>query len=146
MRRIVQGQSMVEMALIIPLLVVFTMAIIDFGYYVFTYAELENATRRASEFASKAAPNNAACREIARADAVKNFVLSDPTISFSFSYPNGRQTDRPVVVGLSYTGRFMTPVARGAFGPTFSFTFESRRTILSTAPLLDANNNTISCS
>lgn len=143
------GQSMVELALILPLLLAISMGIIDGGYYIASYSELENAARRASEIASKAAPNNTACINIARSEAIKSVFLSDTApakLVFSFTYPSGRAVERPAVVNLSYTGTFITPIARGLFGSTFSFNFSSRRTILSTAPLFDTSNNPVSCS
>ena len=56
MKRLVRGQSMVELALLLPFLVLFTLGTIELGYYVYTYSELENATRRASEAAAKTPP------------------------------------------------------------------------------------------
>jgi Flp pilus assembly protein TadG len=143
------GQSLVEFALIAPLLILITMGIIDGGYYIYSYSELENATRRASEIAAKAAPNNSACIAFARSEALKSVFLSDTAparLPLSFSYPSGRAVNQPAVVSVSYTGAYLTPIARGLFGPTFSFSFSSRRTILSTAPIFDANNNPVSCS
>lgn len=56
MKRRVHGQSMVELALILPFLVLITIGTMELGYYIYTYSELENATRRASETAAKTPP------------------------------------------------------------------------------------------
>lgn len=56
MKRRARGQSIVELALLLPFLVLFTLGTMELGYYVFTYSEMENATRRASEAASKTPP------------------------------------------------------------------------------------------
>ncbi len=56
MKRLVRGQSIVELALLLPFLVLLTLGTIELGYYVYTYSELENATRRASEAAAKTPP------------------------------------------------------------------------------------------
>ncbi len=56
MRRRIPGQSMVEMALVLPFLLFIVLGIIEIAYYIYTYTELENATRRASERASKTPP------------------------------------------------------------------------------------------
>lgn len=149
MRYRIRGQSLVEFALVVPLLVVIVMGIIDFGYYIYTYSELENATRRASEFASKTAlnPSNTTCTTMVTDDARKSFILTNPSsLTLNFSYPSGRQLNRPVIVRATYTGTFFTPVARSMFGNTFSFDFSSRRTILSLNPVLDTGNNPVSCS
>ena len=149
MKRRVRGQSLVEMALVLPFLVLFTIGTAELSYYIYSYSELENATRRASEIAAKAAPNNAACIAFARGESLKSVFLSDTNPSrlpLSFSYPSGRAVNQPAVVSVSYTGAYLTPIARGLLGNTFSFSFSSRRTILSTAPIFDANNNPVSCS
>ena len=56
MKRLVRGQSIVELALILPFLVLITIGTMELGYYIYTYSELENATRRASEWASETPP------------------------------------------------------------------------------------------
>src|SRR5688500_15547073 len=56
MKRRARGQSIVELALILPFLVLITVGTMELGYYVYTYSEMENATRRASEAASKTPP------------------------------------------------------------------------------------------
>lgn len=56
MKRFVRGQSIVELALILPFLVLITIGTMELGYYIYTYSELENATRRASEWASETPP------------------------------------------------------------------------------------------
>ncbi len=56
MRRRSHGQSIVELALILPFLVMITFGTMELGYYIFTYSELENATRRASEAGAKTPP------------------------------------------------------------------------------------------
>ena len=50
------GRSMVEMALILPFLLMVVLGVIELSYYIYTYSELENGTRRASERASKTPP------------------------------------------------------------------------------------------
>lgn len=40
-----RGQAMVELALVIPMLVVLIMAIMEFGYYMFVMVSVNNATR-----------------------------------------------------------------------------------------------------
>src|SRR3712207_3920213 len=54
-----RGQSMVELALLLPAFVVLIFGIIDFGWYVYHYSALENAARRGSEQAIKEPPRAA---------------------------------------------------------------------------------------
>ncbi len=51
-----RGQSLVEMALLLPLLLVVLFGIIDLGYIVYSYATLRQAAREAAEVASVAPP------------------------------------------------------------------------------------------
>lgn len=60
-----RGQSIVEMALILPFLLLITVGTMELGYYIYTYSELENATRRAAEWASTTPPFTAqACDDV----------------------------------------------------------------------------------
>lgn len=56
MRNKVEGQSMVEMALLMPLLLIFLFAIIEFGYYIYGYATVYQSARNAAEVAANAPP------------------------------------------------------------------------------------------
>jgi hypothetical protein len=56
MRRKRKGQSLVEMALLLPFMFFLLFAIIDLGWYVFNYATIYNAARRGSEKASQLPP------------------------------------------------------------------------------------------
>lgn len=56
MQRKRRGQSLVEMALLLPLLLVVLFGIIDLGYIVYSYATLRQASREAAEVASVAPP------------------------------------------------------------------------------------------
>jgi hypothetical protein len=55
MRRNV-GQSLVEMALLLPLMVVLLFGIIDMGWYVYGYASIYQAVRNGSEAAASLPP------------------------------------------------------------------------------------------
>ena len=56
MRRKRKGQSLVEMALLLPFMLFLLFAIIDLGWYVFNYATVYNAARRGAEKASQLPP------------------------------------------------------------------------------------------
>jgi hypothetical protein len=56
MRRKTRGQSLVEMAFILPLLLLIIFGIIDFGYYIYSYATVYQAARNAAEVAAGAPP------------------------------------------------------------------------------------------
>lgn len=140
-----RGQSLVEMAMVLPFLVLIVMGTIEFGNYIYTYSELENATQRASEFASKTPPLNAddpnntndKCVQLALADAKSDIFLSNKAnVTMTFSFPGStpaRQVGKQIQVSTSYPVAFLTPIGQRLFGNT-TFQFTSRRTITSIDP------------
>lgn len=56
MKRKSRGQTLVEFAMIFPVLMVLLFAGIDFGYYIFGWSEVQFAARRGAEQASKMQP------------------------------------------------------------------------------------------
>lgn len=145
MKRRVRGQSLVEMALILPFLVLFTIGTIELGYYVYTYSELENATRRASEQASKSPPldpananaSSDACTDLAKDAALESIFLSDLTKSnITISYVGGAAVravgSGQIQVDTTYTINWLTPIGKRFFSNASTFKFTSRRTIVST--------------
>jgi Flp pilus assembly protein TadG len=56
MRRKTRGQSIVEMAMVLPFLLFLAFAIIDMGWYVYGYGTIYNAARRGAEKASQLPP------------------------------------------------------------------------------------------
>jgi Flp pilus assembly protein TadG len=144
MRRRNNGQSMVEMALMLPFLVLITMGIIEMGYYIYTYSALENATRRASEYAARTPPHSPGsasdkCAQLAEDQAIEDAFLTDldrSDISFAFVDSGGRKVGDRIEVTIDYDGQFLTPIGRRFFGSVMQFEFTSRRTITSTSPPL----------
>jgi Flp pilus assembly protein TadG len=142
MTRRTHGQSIVEMALVLPFLVLVIFGIIELGYYVYIHSELENATRRASERASKTPPFVAndpddQCLQLIIGEALSGVTLSNLTSqNFSVTFVNNmpRSPGNEIQVDLSYTGQFLTPIGQRFFGNTLNFAFTSRRTIISITP------------
>jgi Flp pilus assembly protein TadG len=56
MRRSRRGQTLVEFALIFPILLMFILGIVDVSYLVFNWSEVQFAARRGAEQASKLPP------------------------------------------------------------------------------------------
>lgn len=151
MKRRVRGQSLVEMALVLPFLVLFSIGTIELSYYVYSYSELENATRRASEWASKTPPldpsnpNSASdqCLVLIKQHAIDGVFLSKLTpanITISFPGVGKREVGAQVQANIQYTGQWLSPIGRRFFGNTLRFSFTSIRTITDTdpPPTLDA--------
>jgi hypothetical protein len=80
MRRRKRGQSLVEMALLLPLLLALLFGIIDLSYYIWGYVTIFNAARNASEEASKVPPYpETLAQAVASGDPA--FYTTDPCMS-----------------------------------------------------------------
>ena len=145
------GQSMVEMALILPFLLFLTLGIIDMGWYIFGYATIYQAARNGAEKAAEIPPfttrisplqRNDICVSTiidATLDGTPNLFFSDLTSGangnvFTISYPNGgkRALGEPLQIDISYQLRPLTPFWRFVtFGNkgTMTVTTATRRTI-----------------
>ncbi|MBV9792242.1 MAG: pilus assembly protein [Chloroflexi bacterium] len=142
MKRFAKGQSIVELALILPFLIMITIGTMELGYYVYTYSELENATRIASERASKTPPftmnsgddsSSDKCGVLIKEAAtdgvtISNLTYDDITISFP---ENARARGKQVEVRIEYQGEWLSPVGERIFGQFLTFNFASRRPIVS---------------
>lgn len=142
MKRFAKGQSIVELALILPFLIAITIGTMELGYYVYTYSELENATRIASERASKTPPFTMNSGDDSSSDKcgvlIKEAATDGVTISnlsyddITISFPDGvRQRGKQVEVRIEYQGEWLSPIGERFFGSFLTFDFTSRRTIVS---------------
>jgi hypothetical protein len=141
-----RGQSMVEMALIMPLFVLLSMGIIEFGWYVYSYSELSNAIRRGSEYASKSPPTTISSRDDQTTDVCAKHIkqkIDDYTFTHDVPwedvrivYPDKdlREIGVQLEVSLTYSGPWLTPLGNYLFDNQMPLRFSSRRTILNTAP------------
>lgn len=59
MKRKSRGQTLVEFALVFPIMMVFFFGIIDMAYYVYSWAEVQFAARRGAEEATQRQPREA---------------------------------------------------------------------------------------
>jgi hypothetical protein len=140
-----RGQSMVEMALIMPLFFLLVLGIVEFSWYVYTYSELDNAVRRGSEWASKSPPYTPNSRDDNSTDLcarlIKDEVL-EGVFMHDLTYNNVtivlvkplREIGVPIEVRVNYSGPWLTPLGNYLFKDGMSFNFRSRRTIVNTAP------------
>src|SRR5262245_10697202 len=102
MRRRTTGQSLVEMALMLPILILVLFGIIDLGYYIYGYGTIYMAARNGTEKASQLAPykstispalNTAEPCVSAIVTAIKKGAVLFPDIdqSIQISYPDNDQ-------------------------------------------------------
>jgi len=132
MQKRTDGQSMVEMALLLPVLVLIIFGIIDLSYYIFGYSTMYQAVRNGAEkaadippYPSKVGPLNP---NMDRTDICVTNILSetqriavrfpdlttDPNNSIRISYPTGstHSLGQPIEVAIVYKLKPLTPLWR----------------------------------
>jgi Flp pilus assembly protein TadG len=144
------GQSMVEMALILPFLLFLTLGIIDMGWYIFGYATIYQAARNGAEKAAEIPPYSNKLSPLQKNDICVSTIINatlagTPEIFFSdlaagtggstfaISYPTGKRAlSEPLQIDISYKLQPLTPFWRFVtFGNqgTMTVTTATRRSI-----------------
>jgi Flp pilus assembly protein TadG len=107
------GQSLVEFALIVPLLVLLLFGIVDFGRIFHAYLTIDHAGREAARAAS-IGKDDTQVKSTAVTDAVGIGLTSDRVVIS----PNGtRVSGNDVSVTITYPITFLTPVIGSIVGP-----------------------------
>ncbi len=145
---------MVEMALLLPVLIAIMFGIMDFSYYVFVYATVENAARRGGEKAATLPPSPAQalaahdnCTIAVGTEVTANILpLNINKFTVAISYPDATTNVSPgiypttptqtigtvIQVKVTYTGQWLTPIGplyRPGGNGTFTRISISRRSI-----------------
>lgn len=101
-----KGQSMVEFALILPVLLLIVIGIIEFGFMFSDYLSLTNASRETVRFVSLGGSNTQAierAKEVAvNLDPLKMNISFDPV-------SEARERGDTVKVKITYEYEFITP-------------------------------------
>lgn len=113
-RHIAKGQSLVEFALVIPILLLVIFGLFDLGYAVFIKNMISNAAREGARTGIIITKTDADIRARVNA-AAPGLNLSTAQIAITPS-PNNRKFDEPITVTVSYTYSPMTPVLGGITG------------------------------
>jgi hypothetical protein len=113
-RHIAKGQSLVEFALVIPILLLVIFGLFDLGYAVFIKNMLSNAAREGARTGIIITKTDADIRARVRA-AAPGLNLPDPQIPID-PHPNNRKFDEPITVTVTYTYTPFTPVIGGITG------------------------------
>lgn len=125
-----KGQSMVEMALLLPFIVMIIFGIIDMGWYIFGYATVYQAARNGAEKAAEIPPFPNRVNPLDRTDNCVATILDatragTPEVmftdiasgnngnTFALSYPSGkRQLGEPIQIDMVYNIQPLTPFWR----------------------------------
>ena len=112
-----KGQSMVEFALVIPVLLLIVIGIIEFGFMFSSYLTLTNASREAVRYISLGGDDVGA---ILRANNVA--VNTDPNRMVVTISPTSSNRDRgdSVTVEINYDYDFLTPFMDVLLGNNFN--------------------------
>lgn len=100
-----KGQSLVEFALVIPILIMLLFGIIDFGRVFHAYLTIDHAGREAARAASVGEKNVGKIREIAVKQAT-SIGLSEGDVSVPGGVPS---SGNDVTVRISHSVPFITP-------------------------------------
>lgn len=119
-----KGQSVVEFALVLPILILLLLAIMEGGRIFAGYVELQNAARDATRYASINVKNKTAPSAI-KTYAEDRLTLLDPTkLAFSIKSPTWSGTeyssDKVVEIELSYPLEITTPIISNITGSPFN--------------------------
>src|SRR5437762_7539795 len=113
-RQRTRGQSMVEFALIVPLLFLFILGIIEMGYALFVYTSVQNAAREGARAAAvrpcPTSSDTAAIEQltVSRMPALVNTSAIAPVISYSD--PSMADFGTTVTVTLNYSFPLLDPL------------------------------------
>jgi Flp pilus assembly protein TadG len=124
------GQSMVEMALLLPFLLFVIFGIIDMGWYIYGYSTVYQAARNGTQKASEIPPAlNDVSPALNRSDICVTNVLSstqsgaiffsdmttgtNPNNTIAISYPTGKRgLGEPIQIDITYQIQPLTPLWR----------------------------------
>jgi Flp pilus assembly protein TadG len=122
-----RGSTLVEAALITPLLLLLTFSIVDFGALLYIYLSLESGVSQATRYAITGAQSPGLTREqsimAAMRQATPTMTLDDGAFSFSHMRPNTSTWVQGSAGGaddigrltVTYTWNIMTPLIRPFF-------------------------------
>lgn len=103
-----RGQSMVELALIMPLVLVLLFAIVDFGRAYSAWVTITNAAREGARYAITDPTNTNAITN--RTLSTAGSYGSDGNLGVSVSCPSGCVSGKSVVVQTTYNLSLITPL------------------------------------
>ena len=109
------GQSLVEFAILLPILLLIVMGIMEFGMMLNSYLTIRNASREGARAAIVGSADT----------ATKNLILTDsPTLNASYLTVNitpsdgSRKSGDPLTVDIKYNYHLTVPIISSIFGNT----------------------------
>jgi Flp pilus assembly protein TadG len=121
-----RGQSLVEFALVLPVLIVVLMAIFDFGFGIYTYNVLSNAAREGARYGIIATKTDTQIKNTVISKAV-GVPLNASQITITPS-PT-RTSGGTITVRITYPFAPITPLIGQVFGPSGVLTLTAQATM-----------------
>ena len=115
-----RGQSLIEFALVLPVLTILVLGIIDFGMGLRSYISLTNATREGARFAAVGNVPGAYPTDcdgetnttvVGRVCVAMEGLDLDEVQEVEVAYPDGAEPGNSVVVSANYHYQYITPLA-----------------------------------
>ncbi len=115
--RSAKGQSLMELSLTLPILLILVFGIIDFGLGMRSYISLSNSVREGARFASVGNPVGTPldCDGVTSDTVYGRLCITTGGLDLneltpSVTYPSGTGPGNSVVVAADYTYNFVTPL------------------------------------
>lgn len=125
MHRKEKGQSIVELALLLPVLLVMLLGLLDFGRVYYVMVSLNDAAQEGASYAAMR-PNDFTGISQRAANASTGLVtLSQENVTISMENPNPAPGDT-ITVQVSYEFTFYTPVAKSFFDGDDTVTLQAQ--------------------
>lgn len=115
-----RGQSLVEFAMVLPMVMILIFGVIDFGMALRSYITITNATREGGRFAALGNPPGsypADCTTPSNTTTIgrvctglEGLDLNSGLQSVTVTYPTGESPGAEVVVAADYTYEYITPL------------------------------------
>jgi Flp pilus assembly protein TadG len=122
------GQSLVEFALTLPLLVLIVMGVFDLGRAIYANTVLANAASEGARTGVIATKTDADISNAVKSTAV-GLATTDSPLHISISPSPTRTSGGTVTVMLTYTFTAITPLIGNIFGPTGNLILQSSATM-----------------
>lgn len=119
-----RGSSLVEAALVLPLLLTVMFGIAESGRVMLSYSALADAARAGTRYAivhgtnrtgsgvdGPSGPGNTSNVDSAAKTITRAAALPDANVTVTVAYPSGNSIGAPVTVTVSYPFNFVLPVA-----------------------------------
>lgn len=107
-----KGQSFVEFALILPVLLIIVMGILEFGLMFNAYITISNASREGARLGSLGGTNTQITQRVETTAGILN--SSDITVTVT---PNSRSRGDMIIVLVEYDYSLITPVISNILSP-----------------------------